>query len=380
MIYGISGRPGGGKSYEAVAFHVLPALESGRKVITNLPLQIDMFVKVFGPEVIDLIVVIDGKLNDFGSTERPFSKHTDYIDDWKNEKGQGPLYLIDECHMVLPARGLDAEILEFYSLHRHYGIDIVLITQHLRKIHRDIRDMIEINYVCQKNTALGSENSYTKKVKQGASGDVVNTSIRKYKKTYFTFYKSHTASNSAVQEAYAQDITPLWKRWPVIGAGICFVLSAIILSTAFMNKKDNSKPPSVRTPPTQQHVVNPVNVVRTNQPIETKIEKEKEPTHPLSKFTFYVAGQAKQFVRASYEGDNVPDQSLNFYRIYIDVYENNKKLFTVEHNDLVNFGYEFKRIAECFYELSYGDFSEIVTCGEISVPKDGIEAIGANLF
>lgn len=175
----LSGRPGGGKSYEAVAYHVLPALKEGRKVITNLPLQIDMFVKVFGPEVVDLIVVIDGQLDDFGSVNRPFSKHTDYISDWKNEKGQAPLYLIDECHMVLPARGLEPEILEFYSLHRHYGIDIVLITQHLRKIHRDIRDMIEINYICQKNTALGSENSYTRKVKQGASGDVVNTSIRK---------------------------------------------------------------------------------------------------------------------------------------------------------------------------------------------------------
>jgi len=44
MIYGIVGRPGGGKSYEAVAFQVIPALKSGRKVITNLPLQIEHFV------------------------------------------------------------------------------------------------------------------------------------------------------------------------------------------------------------------------------------------------------------------------------------------------------------------------------------------------
>lgn len=374
MIYGISGRPGGGKSYEAVAYHVLPALKEGRKVITNLPLQIDMFVKVFGPEVVDLIVVIDGQLDDFGSVNRPFSKHTDYISDWKNEKGQAPLYLIDECHMVLPARGLEPEILEFYSLHRHYGIDIVLITQHLRKIHRDIRDMIEINYICQKNTALGSENSYTRKVKQGASGDVVNTSIRKYKSSYFPFYKSHTASNASVQEAYAQDITPLWKRWPVIGSGICFVLAAVISSTIFIGKEEKVKPPSQQEIPVVQKEV------KVTAPEKEVSPKQPNNKHPLSKFTFFVVGQSKQFVRPSYEDEAPFDKALNFYRVYLDVYENNKKMFTIEHNDLVKFGYGFKKIADCFYELSYGDFSQIVTCGEIAVPKDCIEALGANLF
>lgn len=43
MINLLLGAPGGGKSYEAVAYHVLPAVQSGRKVITNLPLYVDVF-------------------------------------------------------------------------------------------------------------------------------------------------------------------------------------------------------------------------------------------------------------------------------------------------------------------------------------------------
>ena len=43
MLYAMIGRPGGGKSYEAVVYHVLPALRKGRKVITNLPLIVEMF-------------------------------------------------------------------------------------------------------------------------------------------------------------------------------------------------------------------------------------------------------------------------------------------------------------------------------------------------
>ncbi|MBV1843592.1 zonular occludens toxin domain-containing protein, partial [Photobacterium ganghwense] len=55
MINLIVGRPGGGKSYEAVVFHIIPAIQNGRKVVTNLPLNIDHFVKVFGEDARSLI-------------------------------------------------------------------------------------------------------------------------------------------------------------------------------------------------------------------------------------------------------------------------------------------------------------------------------------
>ncbi|MBI5918423.1 MAG: hypothetical protein HY849_03485 [Nitrosomonadales bacterium] len=41
MINLLLGPPGGGKSYEATVYHVLPALAKGRKIITNLPLDLD---------------------------------------------------------------------------------------------------------------------------------------------------------------------------------------------------------------------------------------------------------------------------------------------------------------------------------------------------
>ena len=47
MINLTLGQPGGGKSYEAVAFHIIPAIEQGRKVITNLALKIDVFDQYF---------------------------------------------------------------------------------------------------------------------------------------------------------------------------------------------------------------------------------------------------------------------------------------------------------------------------------------------
>jgi zona occludens toxin len=40
------GAPGGGKSYEATVYHIIPALEKGRKVITNLPLNLEELEKI----------------------------------------------------------------------------------------------------------------------------------------------------------------------------------------------------------------------------------------------------------------------------------------------------------------------------------------------
>ncbi len=104
MIYAIVGRPGGGKSYEAVTYHVIPAIEQGRKVITNLTLNVDHFCKIFGEHVRDLIQVVDGQLDNFGSMSRPFSALSDYQDEWRNASGQDSLYVIDEAHMSLPNR------------------------------------------------------------------------------------------------------------------------------------------------------------------------------------------------------------------------------------------------------------------------------------
>jgi len=361
MIYGIVGRPGGGKSYEAVAYQVLPALKEGRKVITNLPLQIDHFVAVLGEEVRELIVVIDGKLNDFGSMERPFSKVADYNDEWRNDKGQGPLYVVDEAHMTLPNKNLNTEILEWYSLHRHYGVDIVLVTQNLRKIHRDIKDMVEVTYYCAKNTALGSNNTYTRKVRSGANGDVVNTSIRKYEQAYFPFYKSHTASNSSVVEAMAADIVPLWKRWPVVGSVLFLTVGIGLLIWSFSPDEEVSVPKQTDV---VEVVKAPVSEVVPNGTPVKKPKKNSDWFGPLDGFKFFVTGYAKQIAYIRHRSSNRIDNDLSFYKIYIDVYDNNQKLFSLDQIGLQEIGYTFKVLSDCVYQVAWEGSERIITCGE----------------
>ena len=377
MIYGIVGKPGGGKSYEAVVYHIIPALSKGRKVITNLPLNIELLALTFGDEVRELVSVIDGKLTDFGSNERPFSSIKDYNDDWRNDKGQAALYVVDEAHMVLPTRGCNVPILEWYSMHRHHGIDIVLITQNLRKLNRDIKDMIELTYSCQKNTALGSPNTYTQKVRTGAAGETVNTSQRKYKKTYFKYYQSHTASNDAVKEAYASDVKSIWRSWPVIGSALFLLLGVgILVNLYFDYQSKNDSLPVVELP--ISNTVESDFSDLPNEPAQVNPSSESDkfnPTYsisedadffgslgPLDNYDFYATGSMRQ-IQYERVGNTLSTNSDSLMDIiYFDVYLNDRFMFKTTNTDLLQLGYSVSVLTECVYSLMYNDYRRVVTC------------------
>ncbi|HCE1494204.1 zonular occludens toxin domain-containing protein [Vibrio parahaemolyticus] len=375
MIYAICGRPRSGKSYESVVYHILPAVKSGRKVITNVTINIDWFVKVLGEPVRDLIVIVDGQLNEFGKLDRPFSKFEHYQDDWRDEKNRGPLFVIDEAHMVLPNRNLDASILEFYSLHGHYGIDIYLLTQDLRKIHRDIKAMIEMTYYCAKNTAFGSDKTYTKKVRIGATTEVVNEEVRKYKASYFPAYQSHTQSNGSVAEVMANDIKPIWKRWPFYGAAIFLslgVASLIYLGTGIFSE------PEVN----QVKKIDQVKIDVPNSPGQQRVVS-KRPSRdfgPLNGYEMVVTGYSKQvaYTRTGSSSGQL-DRDLTFYKIYVSVLKDSQKIFDFEHLELEKMGYTFTALSECVYQVTWMEESKIVTCNtstdERSKPESPLDMV-----
>ncbi len=151
MINMLIGSGGGGKSYEAVAFHLLPALIQGRQVITNLPVFKDRITMVEPKAEFLLKVVMPTKDN-----PRPFSTMRDYGSDWRHsDNGIGPLYIIDECHKALPKGGYgrrtaDQDVLEWFAEIRHERSDALLLTQSIGKVHNDITDNIHCSIASEK--------------------------------------------------------------------------------------------------------------------------------------------------------------------------------------------------------------------------------------
>lgn len=203
MINGIQGIPGSGKSYEASAFHLLPAINSGRKVITNLPVNIEQ-LKILCPDNWHLLelrtqaaptlgvwdasnlavspafqLFDDGKIVS-PANHSPFSSVWCFFSEWKDSNGLGPLYIIDECQVSLPRSGTSKQIQEWFQLHRHYNADVILISQNFRQVDIIITGLLANLIICRKADILGDSSSYIRKVKAGFRGEVIQTDRRKY--------------------------------------------------------------------------------------------------------------------------------------------------------------------------------------------------------
>ncbi len=383
MINLLIGPPGGGKSYEAVAFHVLPALAAGRKVITNLPLNLQHF-SLINLDYLDLIdcrfetsavrpvfdvVKAELSFKRFGTVQKQtyfinsaFAHVEDYGDPWRHpETGAGPLYVIDECHIPLPASGTSIPVEHWYSLHRHESADVLLMTQSYGKINKSIRDLVQICYRVKKNTALGSASSYIRKVQDGVRGEVVNTSIRKYEKKYFSFYQSHTKGGGS--ELAANDIIPMWRRWPVIGSALMFsVFFIMVLTGNFQNPmKPHIKtmlvvPVDVSSP----DLITPASVIAKQNiiPVESEsVDTEPVKTDPYSTNGLHIVGHV---------------ESKNKTLWIISISQNGQRLRNLYQADLEKVGYYFQPISDCAAWLSYKTEKRFLKCDAPSVnPTSG---------
>lgn len=219
MINLLIGPPGGGKSYEAVVFHVLANLEQGRKVITNLPLVVEEFEKII-PGARSLIEFRNRQGKPGQQSTWAFGQLADYGDTWRHrDTNVGPLYVIDECHKALP-RVTDkslAPIEEWYAEHRHEGADVLLLTQSYGKVSKAITDQVQVCYRVKKKTLFGDSNGYIRKVQDGVRGDVISIAERVYEPRWFKLYKSHTKTEAAIIEADAKDVSPAFLKWKRAG-------------------------------------------------------------------------------------------------------------------------------------------------------------------
>jgi len=230
MINLMLGTSGGGKSYESVVYHILPALQSGREVWTNLPVNRER-IEAIEPRAGYLLKTVVDRVppqevdERLVPTFRAFGRLEDYPQ--SNESAEkGPLLVIDECHKSLPMMGTLRAVEEWYAEHRHLRCDVLLITQSYGKISRAIRDNVQLVYRVRKAVAFGTSSRYIRKVQDGLRGDVVNTAVRTYEKKFFGLYRSHTKGAEGM-EGGSSDVIPLWKRWPFIGAALFLSTAAI---------------------------------------------------------------------------------------------------------------------------------------------------------
>ena len=390
MINGIQGKPGGGKSYEAVVTHIIPTItKDRRKVVTNLPLNVDVFCEVYGEYCRELIEIVDGEFHNYGG-QRPFSKKDHFLqyEAWQNPQGQKVYFFIDECHLAMPTSGTEKELTEFFSMHRHYGFDIMLITQNFRKVNKDIKDMIQMSYRCIKKSHMGQDDKYILKVHDGVgttNASVYRTDERKYESRFFRFYTSHTKNNKSVQEATSKDVKKWYNNWTTWGAIACIPIGLMVVIGALSsgeslsetakrtnenqgiahNQNNQSSQPentslSGKVVPSNsntntgqlQSSVPSQNYRQNNKPDPIKEEpKSVDETHPFYKVGLHIAGWA--------EYTELGKLTKNYY---LSASQNGQHVFDLSLRDLALSGYSVVVRSGCMIEISYKKFHDFITC------------------
>lgn len=386
MILGLFGKPGGGKGYEACVYHIMEALKRGRKVITNMPLDVDRWAAI-DPLWRDLIELRFEPLSERprdprnSGVHRVFGHPDDYVSDWRDSEGRGPFFVVDECANVLPRGKTPRDLVEWYEMHRHTNADVLLMAQTPGRITTDVSELMAVCYFCQKAAAWGSMNHYIRKVKDGVRGDVVNTGVRKYEKKYFGLWKSHTKGVS-VEELGASDIVPIWKRWPFVGAAVLLPIAIVLIVMTPAPWKVKTKPPAEHEQAVAKAREAAIAQARAaSTPAASRVAAA--PASAASSPVKVVSSGAQSLSdRGASGGDPYSGYGLHLYGCVsaqgrslcmFAVSQNGQVVARLTGDDLRQAGYTIDAKASCFARLTFESVSRQVVC---DAPTQGVNMPG----
>lgn len=208
------GLPGAGKSYEACAFHIIPALKAGRRVVTNIEgINHSKFAELTDipePFIKQNLICIDHQ--DISDTEEKYAEQKRSL---LELSGNDSLIVIDEIQDMFPSQRqkLETEWSRYIGSHRHDGNDIILMGQSIKDTHTFWRRRVQRKIVFTKQTALGKDSSYLWQAYEATTPEVfkkVASGSRKYDSKYFGLYETVTASTTNTN-LYADKRTVIWN-------------------------------------------------------------------------------------------------------------------------------------------------------------------------
>ena len=235
MIIGFVGTPGSGKSYEAVK-KILDNLKKGRKIYTNIE-------GICEPEQIEAIKAYTS-LSDYEIWQQLVFLEDKKCKEFLKYAVKGSLIVIDEVHKLFSNRNWQTdqnkEFIEWASTHRHFGFDVVLITQDIEKIDKHARSLVEWTYYYRKVNQFGSliKNKYTVYAYQGDdhNGKPLSQSNKTYDQQVFPCYKSFDSAD--IKELSIMSHVNVLKHPLFYSIPVVFVLLVFLISRSSMAHGD----------------------------------------------------------------------------------------------------------------------------------------------
>ena len=189
MIELYEGVPGSGKSYNCVKDKFLPWLRHGRR----------LYVYIDGI-YLDRLAAFEGKEQDELKKQIIcWAEPAEVLAGLLNLQ-PGSAVIIDECQTLFRSQTrVDAEVLRLLEVHRHYGLDLVLMCQDYRQMTQSVTRLVEVTTKFRRLDRIGISNRYQGFVRGNPEEtEVIRKWIGKYDPKVYAYYSSYAAA--AVKE------------------------------------------------------------------------------------------------------------------------------------------------------------------------------------
>ena len=189
MIELYEGVPGSGKSYHAISEKFLPWVKQGRR----------LYIAVDG-------IYLD-RLSLFTGIE--LSVLEQQITIWKDSVEvlqafphvePGSAVIIDEAQTVFRSmQKVEPGLLRWLETHRHYGVDILLMSQDFRQMSQGVTRLIEATVKFRKLAFVGLSKKYQGKVRGNPEDhETIRAFVGTYSPAIYAYYSSY--ASAAIQE------------------------------------------------------------------------------------------------------------------------------------------------------------------------------------
>ncbi|MBN4079735.1 hypothetical protein JYT60_00715 [bacterium AH-315-C08] len=229
-VYLYEGLPGSGKSYHVLKDTIINALKENRRVFHNLPI---------------INSVLEASEFHIGYLRRRLIKvNQDFLLQIPKYKKvlENSLLVIDEAHETFFSgeKIQDSNLRNFWTYHRHYGVDVVVCTQVKTNLHKIIQSVIAARFEFRNLGLLGLKGLYEIKMYEGFDGKTALGKKRgRFVKKYFDYYFSVDFGNSNLFKLKAPTSFNIF--YVIAGLLFLFGLGAFAFSSmSFFGDDDNA--------------------------------------------------------------------------------------------------------------------------------------------
>lgn len=343
-----TGSPGTGKTLSAmesllslVPKKPTPLVEKLLKLLGGVPASPDSPRKIFVHGIQELAIphtlfFCNSSSCAFCEKERPVDKPYLSVDDWRSWCPPGSFVVFDEaqhCFRPQPAGTPVPDHITFFETHRHHGIDGLLITQHPKLLHSNVRRLVGKHVHIVRTFAGSFKYEWPETSDTLSYAQAVKTPFKKNTKVY------HLYKSAEIHNAFKLKMHP----------AVYMVLAAIpaVLYFAYGSYKTLTAPPQlvfeqVPLDPVQFEALpgSDTDVVRGAGGQDSTVPGTMSDAlnHPFAGFDLYLTGVSNigGFIRASFVGRSPGFQD-----------------YTIGHNFLVSSGYHVQQLGPCTVNLYY---------------------------